>query len=1244
MDNMQNKQGENMDIAIIGISARFSKADNVSEFWTNLKYGRDCVTECPAERKRDIEEYLDYMEIAPENRVYRQAAFLDEIDKFDYEFFRIPPKEAKIMDPNQRLLLEVSYNAIEDSGYSVEDFDDKKIGIFTGCPTEYTCKAYQNLIMDISPELANDSFSGNLPAMIPARLSYYLNFHGPAILIDTSCSSSLSALHMACISIKNKDCDLAIASGINVFTLPISNQVVNSIGIVASDGRAKTFDDACDGVGQGEGVGAILLKPLAEAICDKDNIYAVIKASAINQDGKSLGITAPNASAQEMVIVEAWERAEINPETISYIETHGTATKLGDPTEISGINRAFRRYTSKKQFCGVGSVKTNIGHTLGAAGMASIIKVALALKNKQLPASIHFEKPNSRIDFVNSSVYVNNRLAMWDEEYPRRCGVSSFGISGTNCHVVLEEAPNDDKRTDYLYEDLIFTISAASVESLKNLVSNYISFLEYENNIDLYNFCYTVNVGRKDLKYRIAIITSSLPMLKDKLKMIKDIMFLENAVNDDEKICSLINEGIWISSFIENEKWTLSQTGVNDELVLKGMQYYIDNAFENIDCMRRLCYSYVLGENIPWKGLYKRREGYRLSIPVYPFKRSRCWFDVPKRNKEILSSANIFYRPKWGKCENQQPLIQFDSNSTCVIISSNNDFIFEMLKKTQERFTKVILIEYSNHFERLDENHYLIEDDVEHYEKVFRELEHRNITHVIYNCFSNEIKNLKHSDTIQETLNNGIYRFYNLIKVLPDIVTKKIEVCIITENTYVISDKEEVLNPGFATLVGLAKTINWEISSLHCRCIDVDSTSTIENIVDEISTCSSEFIVGYRDNTRYVERIEQIKWDDIENHNFNIKQHGTYLLIGGLGRIGRRLCSLFKGKDVNIVIISRSSFLEHESWEKMYEETSDDNLRNQLEYFMEIERSGARLYFYSCDISDYRNTKMILEQIRNEVGPINGLVQLAVDDCGKYIKDQSIDELKKSIKPKIYGTTIIDELTEKDNLDFFVTFSSVMTLVSGKKNSSYVISNSFLEAFSEYRNHSNRISQVICWPEWLDIGLDERLMNNEDTSLFMKLPLQSGLNAFWFLLFKKIDRVIVGQINYESKIYSLMDILPFMFTDNIKLMIQGKNANKESVKKKIKYTQNIKLQGRKTGIYSETEHQLAEAYYSILGYDTIDITTNFFELGGDSISAVRICVELEKYNLILSPNDIMKYQTIQCLAESVSKINEFKGV
>ncbi len=1212
------------EIAIIGIAARFSQADNTDELWDNLRDGKDCVTDCLEDRKQDIEDYLNFKQIKREERKYRKAAYLKEIDKFDYEFFRIPPKEAKIMDPHQRILLETSYNAIEDSGYSVNNFNDKKVGIYVGFPTEYTCKVYQNLIMEMAPELANDSFSGNLCAMLPARLAYFLNLHGPAILVDTSCSSSLVAIHLACKGIQMGDCELALAGGINIFTVPVINHIVNAIGIVASDGKAKTFDDSCDGVGQGEGVGVILLKPLCKAIRDKDNIYAVIKSSACNQDGKSIGITAPSISAQEKVLVEAWEKADINPETISYIEAHGTATKIGDPTEISGINRAFKHFTTKKQFCGVGSIKSNIGHTIGAAGVASVIKLVLSLKNKQIPATIHFKQPNSKIDFINSAVYVNNKLKKWEADYPRRCGASSFGISGTNCHVVLEEAPLDERIADYTWKYLLFTISAKSKDSLFKLIEKYIWFLKRNRSINIYNLCYTANIGRMDFEYRIAIGISSFDMLLEKLQSLLNL----NYENKDEK--QIVLSDIWMS----DNMMTGKTIGRNPNSMLLSCDE-MERRFTNKEYVDWLGRQYVSGKEINWSKIYENQEGYRISLPAYVFKKNRCWLDTPKYNKSVLEQKNIYYQPTWINEYLSARDLSTDNGSYTIVFSNGDKFTNELIKKLKNQSVHVISVVYSNQYTMIDNQNYTINDIKEDYKKLFDRLECREISRIIFSGLENEQWSINEETELEEKMEYGIYRFYRLIQAIDNEFTEGVELFLITAQTYQVTETEETLKPYNAMMIGFAKTLQWEIPMIHCKCIDINEQSSIDCVLNEIANKTKDYLVCYRGNNRFTEKIQRIELEELKNTNNQLKRKGTYILIGGLGRIGRRLSSYFQEKQANIVFISRTKFVENNLWEQRCNEEISDTLREKLNACINLERSGCKVYTFVCDVSIYEEMKNTLEYIRNNIGPINGIVQFAVDDCGKKIKEQSLEELRESLKAKVFGTEILHRLTLNDNLDFFIMFSSVMTLVSGNGVSSYVTSNSYLEAYAQYMRYKNRPAKVISWPEWLDVGLSDDLMNTEETSLFKKLPYEMGYMAFEELLWKEITRVIVGEINYSSKIYELIDYLPFQFNHEIKKEFQGTKELENESKKKIDLK--VKLRGRKTSLYSKTEEILARAYYTVLGYEEINIQTNFFEMGGDSISGVKICVELENFDIELTPVELLRYQTIESIAEFIDK-------
>ena len=380
------------DIAVIGLACKIAASETSEEYWNLLKNGVDSIREFPYQRKKYGDDFCQHQSRYAREDGYHEGGFLENVDMFDQDFFHISPMEATLMSPDQRMFLEVAWSAIEDAGYGGDKLKGSNTGIFLGYSSDFGV-SYKEFIDALNPEMATYAISGNLHSIISSRLSYLLDLKGPCINIDTACSSTLVAIHTAVKSLRNGECKIAIAGASKIDNLPLKSikKKEDELGITSSDGRTRAFDYKSEGTGLGEGVGAIILKPLDQAIKDHDHIYAVIKGSGINHDGTSANLTSPNAKAQEEVIIKAWQDAKVNPETISYIEAHGTGTKLGDPIEIMGITKAFRRYTNRNQFCAIGSVKSNIGHLDHAAGIAGMIKVILSLQNKKIPPTIHLK-------------------------------------------------------------------------------------------------------------------------------------------------------------------------------------------------------------------------------------------------------------------------------------------------------------------------------------------------------------------------------------------------------------------------------------------------------------------------------------------------------------------------------------------------------------------------------------------------------------------------------------------------------------------------------------------------------------------------------------------------------------------------------------------------------------------------------------------------------------------------------------
>ncbi|WP_404791157.1 SDR family NAD(P)-dependent oxidoreductase [Altericista sp. CCNU0014] len=524
------------EIAIIGMAGRFPGANTLEAFWQNLKNGVESISFFT-----DAELLAAGVDPAllQDPHFVKARAELAAPEGFDAAFFGFSPREAELTDPQHRLFLECAWSSLEHAGYDPATYPGA-IGVFAGSSLSrywlnvYLNPAYKETVDPYKLAIANDK------DFLATRVSYKLNLEGPSLTLQTACSTSLVAVHLAAQSLLNGECDMALAGGVSIGTSRKTGYRSVEGGISSPDGRCRAFDAAAQGTVGGEGMGIVVLKRLDDALADGDCIHAVIKGSAINNDGAlKVSYTAPRIDSQAKVIQTAYAIAEVEPETVSYIEAHGTATALGDPIEIAALTQAFRSQTQKKGFCAIGSVKTNVGHLDAAAGVTGLIKTVLALKHQQIPASLHYKAPNPQIDFANSPFYVNATLAEWTANgTPRRAGVSSFGIGGTNVHVVLEEALErafvksqrdctgplnppilgdfEDRSSTVLREKStnvgmqVLRLSAKTSSALESATTNLANHLRQHSQLNLADVAYTLHVGRKDFEHRRFVVCESL--------------------------------------------------------------------------------------------------------------------------------------------------------------------------------------------------------------------------------------------------------------------------------------------------------------------------------------------------------------------------------------------------------------------------------------------------------------------------------------------------------------------------------------------------------------------------------------------------------------------------------------------------------------------------------------------------------------------------------------------------------------
>ena len=503
-------------IAVVGMSCRMPNANNIEEFWQLLKNGVDAVSEVP-ENRWDIDSYYDQDSSIAGKMSSRWGAFLSGVDQFDPMFFGISPREASAMDPQQRIFLEVAWEALENAGQTTENLSNSQTGVFVGIyNSDYAWMQFDDI-----NSISTYTGTGVAHSIVANRLSYVLNLKGPSLSIDTACSSSITAIHYACQSLRNKESNLAVAGGINLILSPVSTVTVCKILGMAADGRCKTFDARADGIVRGEGCGVVILKRLSDAIADNDNILAIIRGSAINQDGRGAGLTAPNVLAHTSVIKAAIENAQIQPNQVDYIEAHGTGTSLGDPIEVQALGMVYNQPRPDNSKCFISSVKTNIGHLEAAAGIAGLIKAILCLQNQTIVPNLHFQSLNPNISLTGTPFFIPTKLYPWlRTDNPRFAAVSSFGLGGSNSHIIIQDAPlreNLKPSTQALNKYHLLLLSGKNEKGLIEVVKKYEEYLE-KTEKELEEITYSAAVRKNHLEERLGVVGRNKEELIEQLR------------------------------------------------------------------------------------------------------------------------------------------------------------------------------------------------------------------------------------------------------------------------------------------------------------------------------------------------------------------------------------------------------------------------------------------------------------------------------------------------------------------------------------------------------------------------------------------------------------------------------------------------------------------------------------------------------------------------------------------------------
>ena len=1078
------------------------------------------------------------------------------------------------MDPQQRFFLEEAWKTFEDAGYAPGDLRRKRCGVFVGCGAP----DYRDHFRRDEGEVDIYHMTGLSNSILASRLAYLLDLTGPGMAIDSACSSSLTAIHLACESMWQGSSDFALAGGVCIHTTPQFHVLGSKTGMLSPEGKCKTFSHDADGFVPGEAVGALLLKPFGAALSDGDHIYGVIRGTGMNQDGHTNGITAPNGPSQTELERRVYDRFGINPETIGYVEAHGTGTELGDPIEVRALCDAFRWYTKQTQFCALGSVKANIGHTLEAAGLAGVVKVLLSLKHKQIPPALHVKELNQRIRLEGSPFYVNTELEEWQpkDRTPRRAAISSFGFSGTNAHMVLEEyiqkgegcGVKGETKTPYL-----IVLSAKNEDRLKEAVRNLYSFTLHPAAFTLSDLAYTLQVGRDAMEERRAWVVEDEKELREKLKAwLQGVEEGSCQGNVREKKNHFILEGAAGRSFME--------------VALREKEW------------RNLAQLWTSGVPIDWSFLYRDRKPLRISLPTYPFARERYWvnslkvdggaeketrtpsFNAPEEKEptELLTYRELWEEKPWREAA------PVTAPVTVLYFAAPGEMESDLSvmrgKGPKENF--VVRICEGPAFEKVSETDYRLPRNRDGaYQELFDallSLERDGIV-VIYRWGEE-----KRGEGIRE-----IYRLLHAVKGSGLEVQKLVLSACLDGG---VEDCHAWSWMGYERSLGLA------LPGTGLMLVYGEPGAVDVDILWKES--AHRGLVRYENGKRHEWGAERVRASGKKNSL--LAEQGVYLITGGCGGLGELFAGyLAESVGAKLVLTGRRP------------------LSAAIERKLEgLKAKGAKtVVYYQADTRDEARMKEVTSETEKRFGGIHGILHAAGVESQESIFEKSWEAFHEILGPKLEGTVVLDRVTEEMDLDFICFFSSASAWVGDFGSCDYAVGNRFQMAYGRYREKRRREGKrrgdtmVVNWPMWRDGGMGrdrEKLINVYlESSGQRYLEAKEGVELWGRLLGAEESQLLVTA-GRRSRVERFL-----MGRDDLE---KGERSEKADVE---------------VLIGEDLKKQIVDILK--ISSDRIGPETSFANFGFDSVTLREFALKLSKhYDMEFAPSTLFSYSTIQSLS------------
>jgi len=1113
-------------IAVIGMAGQFPKANNLEEYWQNLAEGKDCISEVPASRW-DINAYFQAGEPAEGKTNSKYLGSLEECDLFDPLFFNISPAEARAMDPQQRVFLQACWHSIEHAGYNPKSLAGSRCGVFVGVGgNDYA-------LLSRKVQLSAHGFVGNAMSILSARISYFLDLQGPCLAIDTACSSSLVAIAAACDSLISGASDLALAGGVYVGAGPAMHIMCSQSGMLSPDGKCYTFDHRANGFAPGEGVGAVVLKRLADAERDGDIIHAVVQGWGVNQDGKTNGITAPNPESQARLMEEIYRRHKIDPAEIQLIEAHGTGTPLGDPIEINGLKKSFRAFTQAKDYCAIGSVKSNIGHCLTAAGVSAFIKVVLALTHKQLPPTINYERLNEHINLKGSPFYVNDRLQNWALKGAsrRQAAVSSFGYSGTNAHMVVAEyVPPRRVKPEASPANSIIPLSAKTGEQLKQRARDLLDFIRREgHSTDLAEMAYTLQVGREAMDERVGFMVGSIAQLAEKLQA---YVAGEQSIPDTfHGQVRLNKEGLSLISQDEELKETILDNWIAQKKYSKLLRLWSK------------------GLELDWNKLYGEAKPQRIVLPTYPFAKERYWIDnldgmradgtavlhpLVHRNTSTLSRQS--YTSILSEPLSQDNLMEMARVAAALASPERQEFSVELrdvawgapfvaaenTEVTVELFaadadcvgfeiTSRGAVHCTGQASFVNRPAAVIESSQQlHFQEYWQEqpfaaaqTNSANARKTVIFADAESGKLLSGAVVVDQPADiEGVIRRVNAESKLPVSVIytwakgkkeagihsvfdlfKAVKACgnlvsdVVLVGHYDPAHQDSTWDYSW---IGFERSLKLVLPEVKVSVLYTNASAcTAAQLLD---AQQSRGVIWYRDGKRLVLSFKSVEARRAPQTPA-IKQNGAYLITGGCGALGMNFARhLAQNYHAKLVLLGRSAL--------------SPSIQEQLD---SLRKAGAvEVHYASVDIGNSDDLKAWAQALSL---PISGVFHAAGTEDARPFFEKSAADIDKVLRPKTTGTVLLDEVLQNHPLDFVCYFSSSAGVLGDFGSCDYSVANRYQMAYGQYRQHHRQFAGktvVINWPFWQKEAGQKGGMGSDDpdrVAFYLKSSGQDALGS-----------------------------------------------------------------------------------------------------------------------------------------------------